>query len=125
MHPEIEDLVKHKMLVVSGEKLIYSLSFLEKLGAFRKSPKSLLKNIQEIKYIENPWSREVLRGLRAPGTGIPYVIMLGTMRHRKGKDFCVIYKKNPVILIEFKNEKFARWVIPDTLVNRSLLESIN
>jgi hypothetical protein len=63
--------------------------------------------------------------LRAPGTGIPYVIMLGTMRHRKGKDFCVIYKKNPVILIEFKNEKFARWVIPDTLVNRSLLESIN
>ena len=125
MHPEIEDLVKHKMLVVSGEKLIYSLSFLEKLGAFRKSPKSLLKNIQEIRYIENPWSREVLRGLRAPGTGIPYVIMLGTMRHRKGKDFCVIYKKNPVILIEFKNEKFARWVIPDTSVNRSLLESIN
>lgn len=125
MHPEIEDLVKHKMLVVSGEKLIYSLNFLEKLGAFRKSPKSLLKNIQEIRYIENPWSREVLRGLRAPGTGIPYVIMLGTMRHRKGKDFCLIYKKNPVILIEFKNEKFARWVIPDTLVNRSLLESIN
>jgi hypothetical protein len=125
MHPEIEDLVKHKMLVVSGEKLIYSLSFLEKLGAFGKSPKSLLKNIQEIRYIENPWSREVLRGLRAPGTGIPYVIMLGTMRHRKGKDFCLIYKKNPVILIEFKNEKFARWVIPDTLVNRSLLESIN
>ena len=125
MHPEIEDLVKHKMLVVSGEKLIYSLNFLEKLGAFRKSPKSLLKNIQEIRYIENPWSREVLRGLRAPGTGIPYVIMLGTMRHRKGKDFCVIYKKNPVILIEFKNEKFARWVIPDTSVNRSLLESIN
>lgn len=125
MHPEIEDLVKHKMLVVSGEKLIYSLSFLEKLGALRKSPKSLLKNIQEIRYIENPWSREVLRGLRAPGTGIPYVIMLGTMRHRKGKDFCVIYKKNPMILIEFKNEKFARWVIPDTLVNRSLLESIN
>lgn len=125
MHPEIEDLVKHKMLVVSGEKLIYSLSFFEKLGAFRKSPKSLLKNIQEIRYIENPWSREVLRGARAPGTGIPYVIMLGTMRHRKGKDFCVIYKKNPVILIEFKNEKFARWVIPDTLVNRSLLESIN
>jgi hypothetical protein len=113
------------MLVVSGEKLIYSLSFLEKLGALRKSPKSLLKNIQEIRYIENPWSREVLRGLRAPGTGFPYVIMLGTMRHRKGKDFCVIYKKNPVILIEFKNEKFARWVIPDTLVNRSLLESIN
>ncbi len=125
MHLEIEDLVKHKMLVVSGEKLIYSLSFLEKLGAFGKSPKSLLKNIQEIRYIENPWSREVLRGLRAPGTGIPYVIMLGTMRHRKGKDFCLIYKKNPVILIEFKNEKFARWVIPDTLVNRSLLESIN
>lgn len=113
------------MLILSGEKIIYNLSFLENLGALSKSPKSLLKNIQEIKFVKNPWSREVLRGLRAPGTGFPYLIMLGTMRHRKGKDFCVIYKKNPVILIEFRNEKFARWVIPDTVENRRLLLAIS
>lgn len=113
------------MLILSGDKLTYSLSFLEKLGAFGKSPTTHLNNVQEIKFVENPWSREVLRGLRAPGTGIPYLIMLGTMRHRKGKDFCVIYKRNPVIVIEFMNEKFVRWVIPDSAENRRILEDIN
>ena len=37
--------------------------------------------------------------------------MLGTMRYRGGKDFCAIYKKNPVYILEFKNEEFKRWII--------------
>ena len=113
------------MLEIEGDRLTYKLSWLECLGAFGRSPRAAVSNLREISFDSKPWTMKVLRGIRAPGTGFPYVIMLGTMRHRKGKDFCLIYKKNPVILIEFKNEKFARWVIPDTLVNRSLLESIN
>ena len=114
------------MLQISGDHLIYKLSFLEALGAFSKSPKNILSNIKEIKFVENPWSKEVLRGVRAPGTGIPYVIMLGTIRHRKGKDFCVVYKKRPVIVIEFQAGPYSRWVIPDTSNTRALLnKSIN
>ena len=111
------------MLQIRGENLIYKLSFLETVGAFSTSPRNILSNIKEINFVENPWSKEVLRGVRAPGTGIPYVIMLGTMRHRKGKDFCVVYKKSPVIVIEFKAGAYARWVIPDTVINRDLLSN--
>lgn len=112
------------MLKIDGEDLVYKLSALEMLGAFHKSPKSKVANIQEFKVINKPWVREVLRGIRAPGTGFPYLIMLGTMRYRKGKDFCVIYKRRPVIVIEFANEEFNRWVVPATEPNQKILETL-
>ena len=48
-------------------------------------------------------------------------IMLGTMRRLRGKDFCVIYRRNPVLVLEFKNEKFERWIIPASAENIALL----
>lgn len=112
------------MLRVDGDYLIYELSAFEVMGAFHRSPKSKLTGVTEFKVVQNPWSREVLRGLRAPGTGFPYLIMLGTMRHRAGKDFCVIYKRRPVIVIEFKEQEFKRWVVPATVENQTLLEKL-
>ena len=60
---------------------------------------------------QNPWSKEVLKGVRAPGTGIPYVILLGTMRYKGGKDFTAIYKRSPVTVYEFKEYSFKRWIV--------------
>jgi hypothetical protein len=47
--------------------------------------------------------------------------MLGTMRRPRGKDFCVIYRRNPVLVLEFKGEKFERWIIPASAENIELL----
>jgi hypothetical protein len=79
--------------------------------ALAKSPTAKLENLIEIKGLDNPWSSEVLRGIRAPGTAFPYLILIGTMRYRRGKDFTVIYKREPVWVLEFKNEKYQRWII--------------
>jgi hypothetical protein len=51
--------------------------------------------------------------------------MLGTMWHRKGRDFCVVYKKRPVLILEFKNEKFKRWVIPATDQNVEIADGLS
>ena len=112
------------MLKVVGDRLTYELSALEKVGALASSPSADIANLISVTREENPWSTKVLRGIRAPGTGFPYVIMLGTMWHRKGRDFCVVHKKFPVLVLEFKNEKFKRWVIPATPENESLLAKI-
>jgi len=109
------------MLVVEGSRITYELSPLEKLGAFGNSPSADISNVLSISREENPWTRQVLRGTRAPGTGFPFLIMLGTMKHKGGKDFCVIYKRRPVLVLEFKNEKFSRWVIPATAANEDAL----
>ena len=112
------------MLIIDRNQITYELSLLEKLGAFSRSPSADVSNLISITREENPWTSKVLRGMRAPGTGIPYVIMLGTMRHRGGKDFCVIYKKRPVLVLEFKDERYKRWVIPASNSNSSVVESL-
>ena len=90
-----------------------SLSFWEKIGGLHKDlvvPKETLikKTVHQ-----NPWSKEVLRGVRAPGTGIPYVVLLGTMRFKGGKDFTAIYKRRPVSVYEFKSGEFKRWIVSE------------
>lgn len=112
------------MLISQNGTLTYQLSALEIVGAFSFSPTASVENILDVKIVDNPWTTEVLRGIRAPGTGFPYLIMLGTMRHRRGKDFCVVYKRRPVIVLELKNEKFKRWVIPATAESVNSLRNL-
>ena len=111
------------MLKVVGDRISYELTAIEKLGAFGNSPTADVANLVSFFREENPWTAKTLRGIRAPGTGFPYVIMLGTMWHRNGRDFCVVYKKRPVLVLEFVNEKYKRWVIPATLQNEVLLNT--
>lgn len=87
------------------------LSFWEKLGGLHSNPTALASDLISQTTSENPWSKQVLRGVRAPGTGIPYVVLLGTMRFRGGKDFTAIYGKGPVTTYEFKGGEFKRWII--------------
>ncbi len=111
------------MLKIEGEYLRYDLNWLENIGAFWRDPKSKIANLTSVSAHENPWTVQVLRGIRAPGTGFPFLIMLGTMWHRRGRDFCVVYKRKPVLVLEFKDESFIRWVIPDNDKNRATLRA--
>jgi hypothetical protein len=112
------------MLKLEGDYLRYDLNWLENLGALGRDPKAKTSNLTSVKKAENPWTREVLRGMRAPGTGFPFLIMLGTMRYLTGKDFCVVYKKRPVLILEFKDERFKRWVIPANSKNEAILNNL-
>ena len=111
-------------LVAEGEFLRYRMSLLSKIGAFGGEPKARVSNLKQVTQSDNPWTREVLRGIRAPGTGFPFLIMLGTMRYRGGKDFCAVYKRNPVLILEFNNENFNRWVIPANETNKEVLRDL-
>jgi hypothetical protein len=97
-------------LVISGETLQLKLSPWEILGAFHSSPTVNLSQVESIEVEDNPWVREVLKGTRAPGTGIPFVVMLGTMRYAKGKDFVAIYRRRPCAILTFTGGKFKRWI---------------
>jgi hypothetical protein len=112
------------LLQQDGDVLHYHLKPIEKFGALNGSPRMPLSAIREVKLVENPWTTAVLRGLRAPGTGFPYLIMLGTMRHRRGKDFCVVYKRRPVLVLEFDSGPWSRWVIPASESNQAVLEGV-
>lgn len=98
-------------VVEEGNNLILKLSRLDKIGSFHKDLKVSKENLISKQVLENPWSKEVLKGMRAPGTGIPFVILLGTMRYKGGKDFTAIYKRKPVTVYEFREYEFKRWIV--------------
>ena len=95
---------------VVGDKLILELSLLEKIGAFHSSPQVAVTAVSKVEFVEKLWSNEVLRGLRAPGTGFPYVVLLGTMRGRKYRDFTAIKGRQAGAVISLNEGPFKRWI---------------
>jgi len=98
-------------VIEENGELILKLSLRERIFALHSSPKANASELVSTTDSTTPWSAEVLRGVRAPGTGIPYVVLLGTMRFKGGKDFTAIYKRGPVKIYEFSCGEFKRWIV--------------
>jgi hypothetical protein len=99
-----------QVIEVNGE-FILQLSWREKIFALHANPRVKVSDLISNTESDTPWTKEVLRGVRAPGTGIPYVVLLGTMRFKGGKDFTAIYKRGPVRIYEFGAGEFKRWIV--------------
>jgi hypothetical protein len=95
---------------VVGYELILELSFWERVGALHSSPRVSLNAVTKIEFVEKLWSNEVLRGIRAPGTGFPFVVLLGSMRGRKFRDFAAIKGRQPGVVITLSEGPFQRWI---------------
>ncbi len=98
-------------VIVTDDKVQLVLSLWERVFALHghlEAPRSALLSITRE---SNPWTNKLLRGVRAPGTALPYFILLGTMRYRGGKDFTAIYKRKPVDVYTFTTGEFKRWIV--------------
>jgi hypothetical protein len=96
-----------------GDNYILRLSRRERFFALHGEPQAPKSALQSVVRVTDPWNRATLRGLRAPGTAIPYVILLGTMRFRGGKDFTAIYKRKPANVYTFSSGEFKRWIVSE------------
>ena len=93
-----------------GNELVLQLSFWEKLGALNSSPRTSIGSIEKIEFVDQLWGSSTLRGVRAPGTAIPYVVLLGTLRGLKFKDFVAMRGRGEGVIITLKSGPFARWI---------------
>ncbi len=95
------------------------------MGGLRTSPEVLLSEVESVEIVKNPWTSKVLKGIRI-GTGIPFVVLLGTMKYIKGKDFCAVYKRRPNAVITLKSGPFKRWIfeIKDMSEIEALMKAI-
>lgn len=94
-----------------GDEFILRLSRWERCFALHHEPRAPKESLESVTRISDPWNRQTLRGVRAPGTGIPFVLLLGTMRFRGGKDFTAIYKRKPADVYTFSAGEFKRWIV--------------
>jgi hypothetical protein len=96
-------------LLINEGRARLQLSFLEVLGAIRTSPEVALSEVESVEVVANPWANQVLKGFRI-GTGFPYLVLLGTMQYKSGRDFCAIYKRRPNAVVTLKGGPFKRWI---------------
>ena len=97
-------------VIREGNELVLQLSFWEKLGALNSSPRASIDSLEKIEFEDELWGSSSLRGVRAPGTAIPYVVLLGTLRGMKYKDFVAMKGRGEGAVITLKSGPFARWI---------------
>jgi len=97
-------------VVKVADELVLELSFWEKMGALHLSPRTSIDSIESIEFIDQLWGSSTLRGVRAPGTALPYVLLLGTLRGRNYRDFVAMKGRGEGVVITLKSGPFARWI---------------
>jgi hypothetical protein len=96
-------------LVVEGLDLVIKMSELEKFEAVHPDVHVLLSTVRAVRVVEDAWPE--LRGIRAPGTGIPGVIAVGTRRGSFGKDFAVVHGRERAIVVELDGAAYSRIIL--------------
>lgn len=96
-------------LHVAGAALKLLLSRAEKLQTLHSDIEVPLEHVVAVDPAHDLWPH--LRGIRAPGTGIPRVLLLGTLRFKNGRDFCIAYHGKPGVIIRLRDERYERLLI--------------
>lgn len=111
---------------IDGSDLVVRLSALEQLAAFRFGEVRIpLATVAAATVEPNAWA--ALRGIRAPGTGIPNVIAYGTRRFSGGKDLALVRGgRGPALRVDLDDgAPFSRLVItvPDPQAQADAIRS--
>ena len=101
------------LLIPQGGNLQVSLAGKEELGALKRSFSVPLDQVINIARVGDLWVH--LRGIRAPGTGLPGVIMLGTTRYQGKKDFNAVYLRKPGYVVTLNGDEFSRILITECM----------
>jgi hypothetical protein len=110
-------------LRVHGDHLLVELSRLEKLEAVHGNLALPISDITSVRAVGNPWPE--LRGIRAPGTGIPRVISAGTRRGSFGKDFAVVHGAGEAVVVELNDDAAYHRVVVTVLDSEAVAARID
>ena len=97
-------------IVIEENEIVLKLSFFEKLGALHDSPRAAKNAIKNVEFENQLWGSRTLRGIRAPGTAIPYVVLLGTLRGRGYRDFVAMKGRGRGCIVTLSSGPFERWI---------------
>ena len=100
-------------LVVGTDELRVRLSRGEKIGGLHGDLKAPLMKVRDVEAVAEPY--RVVRGIRAPGLGVPGRTKIGTWRSKGGKTFAVAHHGQPGMRIRLQDNTFDQVVlsVPD------------
>lgn len=86
-------------LEVTTDDLVVTLAWAEQMAAMRREVRVPLSAVCKVCVDRDPWSS--LRGIRAPGTGIPGVVAYGVRRMTGNRpDFAALHGRGPAVRVE-------------------------
>lgn len=92
-----------------GDEIVVRLNDMEKAGALRGDVRVPASAVKSVRVTQTPFRD--LRGIRAPGTGLPGVVALGTWRYSGGKDFAAVYRGGPAVVVELEGAPYKRLLV--------------
>ena len=98
-------------LVVEGEELVLHMTTLEKVEGVHGDIRVPLSSLREVRAVPTAWHGNHLRGLRAPGTGMPNMVAVGTRRGDFGKDFAAVHGTGPAVVVDLAGADYHRIVV--------------
>ena len=96
-------------LAVDGADLVLRMSDVEKFEAIHPGVRVPIGAVRTVRVVDDAWPE--LRGIRAPGTGIPGVIAVGTRRGSFGKDFAVVHGRSAAVVVDLEGADYSRIVV--------------
>jgi hypothetical protein len=96
-------------LQIDNADLVLHLRALEKAEGAHGDIRVPLSSVTAVRSVDDPWQE--LRGIRAPGTGLPNVIAVGTRRGKFGKDFAAVHGKGPAVVVELEGVDYERVIV--------------
>ena len=85
-------------VALDGAEVVVRLSPLEKLGALHADVRVPRAAVLAVQVVDDPMTE--VRGLRIPGTGVPWVVALGTWRRRGARDFVAVRHRHAGVVVE-------------------------
>ena len=95
--------------VRKDDEVVLHMSALEKAEGFHGDIRIPLSAITAVRVVDTAWPE--LRGVRAPGTGVPDVIAVGTRRGGFGKDFAAVHGKGPAVVVELEGAEYGCLIV--------------
>jgi hypothetical protein len=96
-------------LIIDADSITVALSTAEKLEALHGDvtlPRSAVVSARSV-----PDGMTEIRGLRAPGTGVPGVLMAGTWRGSGAVTFAVCHGRGPAVVLDLVGASYDRIVL--------------
>ncbi|HZI35021.1 MAG TPA: hypothetical protein VFD61_04665 [Gaiellales bacterium] len=99
-------------LQIEDSELVLHLSSVEKMEGLHGDVRLPLSSVTSAHSVDDVWQE--LRGMRAPGTGVPGTLAVGTWRGGFGKDFAVVHGHGPGVVVEVAGEEYVRLLVSMT-----------
>ncbi len=109
-------------LVLTDSCLEVQLGRWERMYALRGDLAIPWDHIERAEYSSDPW--QAARGWRVPA-GVPGLFLLGGLRHRYGRNFVALYKRDPGVVLDLVNEEYTSLVVSsDQLTAQAIVRRV-